>query len=75
MKIGYNVYRALEGTAADSYELDLTEEEYEDFLNKKEEITEEELLEYLNDKYPDRAIYVDTEYDDQGGEIQSVEFI
>ena len=75
MELVYNVYRQLQGTATDIYSVELTEEEYKDFLEKQEELDDLELLEYVRVKYQDRERYVDTEIEDQGGEIDSVEFI
>lgn len=82
MEVNYNVTRSVEGTATDSYVLDLTEEEYKDFLEKKEDLENEgeetvetDLLGYLLFKYPNRGVCIDTEYDDQGGETLSVEFV
>ena len=75
MELAYNIYRQVEGTAVDTCAIDLTEEEYKDFLEKQEELDDLELLEYIRVKYQVRERYVDTEIEDQGGEIDSVEFI
>lgn len=75
MELVYNVYRQLQGTATDIYSVELTEEEYKDFLEEQEELNDLELLKYVREKYQHKEKYIDTEYDDQGGKINLVEFI
>lgn len=75
MELVYNVYRQLQGTATDIYSVELTEEEYKDFLEEQEKLNDLELLKYVREKYQHKEKYIDTEYDDQGGKINLVEFI